>query len=125
MVRRLLTSRACRGLRFADGRRSLLYTPMGMLVFWRVAHTVKDKTKLLNRVRRLQGQLAAVEKALVEERECEEILHTLAACRGAIGALTAEVMEGHVRGHIADPDATSERSRAARQLIDVIKRYLR
>jgi DNA-binding FrmR family transcriptional regulator len=92
---------------------------------WRVAHTVKDKTKLLNRVRRLKGQLAAVEKALVEERECDEILHTLAACRGAIGALTAEVMEGHVRGHIADPDATSDRSRAARQLIDVIKKYLR
>ena len=90
-----------------------------------VAHTLKDKSKLLNRVRRLQGQLAAVEKALTEERECHDVLHTLAACRGAMAALTAEVMEGHVRGHIADPDATSERSHAARQLIDVIRRYLR
>jgi DNA-binding FrmR family transcriptional regulator len=90
-----------------------------------VAHTVRDKSKLLNRVHRLQGQLAAVEKALTQERECHEVLQTLAACRGAMNALTAEVIEGHVRGHIADPDATSKRSHAARELIDVIKTYLR
>lgn len=90
-----------------------------------VAHTVRDKGRLLNRVRRIRGQLAAVEKALSEERECHEVMQTLAACRGAITALTAEVIEGHVRGHIVDPDTASGKSRAARQLIDVIKTFLR
>ena len=98
------------------------YTPLGIRL---MAHTISDKAKLLNRVHRVQGQLAAVERALNDESECDEVLRMLAACRGAIGALTAEVIEGHIRFHIVDPDATSQKSRAARQLVDVVRRYLR
>ena len=90
-----------------------------------MGHTIRNKAKLLHRVHRLQGQLAAVEKALVEERECEETLRTLAACRGAIGSLTAEVIESHVRVHLADPDGPSQREHSARQLVEVIRKYLR
>ena len=90
-----------------------------------MAHTIENKRQLLNRVRRLKGQLASVEKALEEEHECDDILQRLAACRGALGALTAEVIEGHVRFHIVKPDVASERSRAARELVDVVRRYLR
>lgn len=89
-----------------------------------MAHTIKDKKKLLHRVRRLRGQLAAVEKALVEERECDDILQTLAACRGAIASLTAEVMEGHIRFHIVNPDGRSAQAHAAQDLIGVLRRYL-
>jgi DNA-binding FrmR family transcriptional regulator len=103
---------------------ALAIYPMGYMVPC-VAHTIRDKTKLLNRVHRLQGQLAAVEKALVEERECEETLHALAACRGAIGSLTAEIIEGHVRFHIVGQNGPSRRSHAARQLADIIRKYLR
>ena len=47
-----------------------------------MAHTVRDKKKLLNRVRRIRGQIDAVEKAL--ELDCSAILLTIAACRGTI-----------------------------------------
>jgi DNA-binding FrmR family transcriptional regulator len=90
-----------------------------------MAHTARDKDKLLNRVRRIHGQVAAIEQALVEEKECGEVMHLLAACRGAIGSLTAEVIEGHVRSHIVDPDADSKKARAAKELVDVIKTYVR
>ena len=49
-----------------------------------MAHTTRDKKKLLNRVRRIRGQIDAVEKALEQEKECSTILLTIAACRGAI-----------------------------------------
>ena len=52
-----------------------------------MAHTIRDKKKLLNRVRRIQGQIAAVEKALDQEQDCSTILLTIAACRGAINSL--------------------------------------
>jgi DNA-binding FrmR family transcriptional regulator len=92
-----------------------------------MAHTIRDKTKLLNRVRRIRGQLDAVEKALDQEEDCSLILMTIAACRGAINSLMAEVIEGHIRFHVVDPDQrpTSERSRAAQELIDVVKAYLK
>ena len=67
----------------------------------------------------------AIERALVEEQECGEVMHLLAACRGAIGSLTAEVLEGHVRSHIIDPSGDSKRSQAAAELIEVLRVYIR
>jgi FrmR/RcnR family transcriptional regulator, repressor of frmRAB operon len=92
-----------------------------------MAHTIRDKKKLINRIRRIRGQLAGVEKAVEAEQHCSAILLTIAACRGAINGLMAEVIEGHIRFHVVDPDQqpTSERARAAQELIDVVKAYLK
>jgi len=75
-----------------------------------VAHVIQNKKKLLARLSRIRGQINGIEKALNEERDCGEILLTLAACRGAMNALMAEILEGHVRLHLLHPDI-SERPR--------------
>lgn len=92
-----------------------------------MTHTIRDKEKLLNRVRRLRGQLNGIEKALIEERDPASILNTIAACRGAIDGLMAQVMEGHIRGHILDDQrkATPDQTQAAEELIAVLKTYLK
>ena len=92
-----------------------------------MAHTIRDKQKLLNRVHRIQGQLAAVEKALKEEQECSTILQTIAGCRGAIDGLMVEVIEGHIRYHVVNPDEapTSAQAIASQQLIDIVRSYLK
>jgi FrmR/RcnR family transcriptional regulator, repressor of frmRAB operon len=90
-------------------------------------HSVREKTKLLNRVRRIRGQVSAVEELIDADGDCEMALHTLAACRGAINALMAEILEDHIRYHVmapgADPD--SDESVAAEQLVDIVKSYLK
>jgi DNA-binding FrmR family transcriptional regulator len=92
-----------------------------------MAHTIRDKKKLIDRIRRIRGQVDSIEKALVDEQDCTAILQTIAACRGAINGLMAEVMEGHVRFHVVNPDRhpTSAQAKAAQELIDVINRYLK
>jgi DNA-binding FrmR family transcriptional regulator len=92
-----------------------------------MAHTIRDKKKLLNRVRRIRGQVDAIGRALAQEQDCSVILQTVAACRGAINGLMAEVVEGHMRSHLVDPDRrpTSKQARAAQELIDVVKTYLK
>jgi DNA-binding FrmR family transcriptional regulator len=92
-----------------------------------MAHTIRDKDKLLNRVRRIRGQVDGIEKALMAEQDCSAILQTIAGCRGAINALMAEIMEGHIRFHVVNPDRrpTSGQARAAQELIEVIRRYLK
>jgi DNA-binding FrmR family transcriptional regulator len=90
-----------------------------------VPHTVREKAKIKNRVRRIRGQIDAIERALDEERDCEEIMQLLASCRGALGSLTAEIIEGHIRWHIAEPKNTKERVKAGQELVDVLKTYLR
>lgn len=92
-----------------------------------MAHTAKDKKKLLHRVRRLRGQLNGVEKALEAEHDCSTVLLTLAACRGAMDALMAEIIEGHIQYHILDPKQkpTREQKQAAQEVIGVVRRYLK
>ena len=92
-----------------------------------MAHTAKNKERLLQRVRRIQGQLAGIEKALEADEECSKVLQTIAACRGAINGLMAEVLEGHVRYHVVDSrqKQTSEQAEATEELINLVNRYLK
>jgi DNA-binding FrmR family transcriptional regulator len=90
-------------------------------------HTIRDKEKLINRVHRIRGQVDAVEKALDQEHDGSDILHIIAAARGALNSLMAEVLEGHIRLHLIDPDRrpTSAESKAAQDVIDVLRIYLK
>lgn len=92
-----------------------------------MAHSTEEKKKLLNRVRRIRGQIEAVERALDQEAECSDVLHNISACRGALDALMAEVIEGHIRFHVLDPHtaATDEQTQAADDLIHALRAYLK
>jgi DNA-binding FrmR family transcriptional regulator len=91
-----------------------------------MSHTAREKTKLLNRVRRIRGQIEAVERALEAEHGCSEILHLLAAARGGMNGLMAEVIEDHIREHVANPSIQDEeRAKGADDLVDVIRTYLK
>jgi DNA-binding FrmR family transcriptional regulator len=90
-----------------------------------LSHTIREKTKLLNRVRRIRGQIEAVERALDQEIGCADVLQLIAGARGAINGLMAEVIEDHVRAHLLDPAHEHDRTQAADELIDVVRSYLK
>ena len=91
-----------------------------------MTHTVREKQKLLARVRRIRGQVEAIERALDGEAGCEQVMHLIAGVRGATAGLMAEVVEDHVRTHLVDagiPGALN--AEAAEQLLDVVRTYLK
>lgn len=92
-----------------------------------MSHTVRDKKNLLARVRRIAGQVQAIERALESEAGCDQVMHLLAATRGALNGLMAVVVEDHVRTHLVDsekhPDAINDD--AVEDLLDVIRTYLK
>lgn len=92
-----------------------------------MSHTIKNKAKLLNRVRRIRGQVEALERAIEAERSGDEVLHQIAAARGAMNGLMVEVLEGHIREHVANPEIADAgaRTAAADELIDVIRAYMK
>ena len=92
-----------------------------------MSHTIKEKSKLLARVRRIKGQAEAVERALEAELGCTDVLMLVASMRGAIYGLTAEVMEDHIRHHVVDPvhEPDSARAKGAAELIEVLRTYLK
>lgn len=91
-----------------------------------INHVVHEKQKLLNRVRRIRGQVDAVERAIDGDQSCAAVMNRLTACRGAINGLLAEVVEDHVREHLM---GTGTRSRgtaqAADELIDIVHAYFK
>ena len=92
-----------------------------------MAHTVKNNSKLVARVRRIKGQVEAVERALESEIACADVLMLVASLRGAITGLSAEVIEDHIRNHVVDPTTNDdpERAKGAAELIEVIRTYLK
>ena len=92
-----------------------------------MAHTIKSKSRLIARVRRIKGQVEAVERALEAELGCADVLMLVASLRGAVNGLNVEVMEDHIRNHVVDPstDTDPERAKGASELIEVIRTYLK
>ncbi len=92
-----------------------------------MAHTTRDRKKLLRRVRRIRGQLEAVERTLGGHHECADLLQQVAACRGALNGLMAELIEGHIHFHVLDPrkERNSSRAKAGDELVEIVRTYLK
>lgn len=92
-----------------------------------MTHVVAEKQKLLNRIRRLRGQIEALDRAVEAEEGCSEVMRLLTAARGAINAIMAEVVEDHIVLHMVDPERKPTRTeqQAADELLDVLRTYIR
>lgn len=89
-----------------------------------MSHLTKSDPALLARVQRIAGQVAALERGLVNGADCATLLHLAAATRGAMGGLMEEILDAHLREHVAHPDLTAEaRAEGARELMAAIRRY--
>jgi DNA-binding FrmR family transcriptional regulator len=91
-----------------------------------MTHTIREKTKLLARVRRIRGQVEAIERALETEVGCADVLQVIASVRGAVNGLMTEVIEDHIRCHVTAPSlAAKQRDEGAEDLIEVVRAYLK
>jgi DNA-binding FrmR family transcriptional regulator len=92
-----------------------------------MGHTIEKKTDLLRRVRRVRGQIEAVERALENEKGCADVLHLVVAARGGMNSLMAEIISDHIRLHVVDParEPNSARAKGAEELIGVVQAYLK
>jgi FrmR/RcnR family transcriptional regulator, repressor of frmRAB operon len=92
-----------------------------------MGHTIREKAKLISRVRRIRGQVEALERALETEAGCAQTMQLIASIRGATDSLMAEIIEDHIRVHVVDPtrERSADRVDAADELIDVVRAYFK
>ncbi|MEE4151961.1 metal/formaldehyde-sensitive transcriptional repressor [Pseudomonas viridiflava] len=89
-----------------------------------MAHMIDDKADLLKRVRRIAGQVQAIERHLEGDADCGKTLHLVAATRGALNGLLDQIIEAHAREHVAHPDLSEEaRAQGLEELLEAIRRY--
>jgi DNA-binding FrmR family transcriptional regulator len=90
------------------------------------ANISKEKQKLLSRIKRMGGQIDAVERAVTGGDECADILMQLAAIRGGVNSLMAEILEDHIRLHITHPErAKDSPEELTEDLISLVRAYLK
>jgi DNA-binding FrmR family transcriptional regulator len=92
-----------------------------------MGHIDKEKTRLLNRLKRIRGQVEGIERAVSEGKDCVRVLEQATSCRGALEGFIAEVIEDHIREHLVEPGAPAEDSRvqAAEELVGIVHAYLK
>ncbi len=88
-----------------------------------MAHTLKDKDRVIGRVHRLQGQLKSVTNALENEDDCYKVMLTLASCRGALNGLMSDIMEDHIREHIGTAKNSKEAAQASEEAIEILRSF--
>lgn len=90
-----------------------------------MAHTLRNKAKLLARIKRISGQTAALEALMQGDRECSEILQQIAAIRGAMNGLMVAVIEEHLTEHLVQEPDVEQRQQDLSVITQVIKSYLK
>jgi DNA-binding FrmR family transcriptional regulator len=90
-----------------------------------MAHIVANKEKLLLRVRKIKGQISAIEKALESENDCFKVLQQISASRGAIQSLMSEVLDGHIKEHLGNHVSNEQREEEIENLASLLKTYLK
>lgn len=89
-----------------------------------MAHISTNRDKIVARIRKISGQVAAIERSVVADAPCAETLNLVAAVRGAVAGLMDELVEEHLRAHVAAPELTAEeRVQGADELAVVLRRY--
>lgn len=89
-----------------------------------MSHIHENRKKLVARVRRISGQVASLERAIEGDAECGAVLQQLAAVRGAVNGLILQVMEGHLRSHVADSGNTKQQDELL-PVLAVLRSYLK
>jgi len=88
----------------------------------------ENKTKLLNRLNRIEGQVRGVSRMVEEDRYCIDILTQLQAVRAAMAKVEAEILKDHlghcIEGAIVSGDKDEQRRKAA-ELIQLLERGTR
>jgi len=89
-----------------------------------MAHLTGTSSDLIARVRRIGGQVAAIERSLREDADCATVLHLVAAVRGAVNGLLDQIVAEHLEEHVSRRGLTDqEREQGAQELLAVIRRY--
>lgn len=90
-----------------------------------MAHVTRHRRKILTRIRRIGGQVGALEKLLQDEVECAAVLTQIAAVRGAVHGLMLEVLDDHLREHVVEEPRRKGRAREMAAVTSLIRTYVK
>jgi len=88
------------------------------------SHPPEETKALTARLRKITGQLNAVEKMLGRDYNCPDVLMQLVSARRAIKALSEKLIHSHVEYCIEHASSPADARRKLRDLLGVLERYV-
>lgn len=86
-----------------------------------VQMTPEERKKLLNRLRRTEGQIRGIQKMMLDEKECVDIITQLSAVRSSIDRVMGMVVAQNLKNCFTSPEETPEaQAKKIEQAINMI-----
>jgi DNA-binding FrmR family transcriptional regulator len=84
----------------------------------------RDRSQLLRRLSRIEGQVRGIARMIEREEYCVDILQQTSALRAAVDAVSLLVLEDHVQGCIRTAAERGEAEQYVDEVLDVVRRAL-
>jgi len=88
------------------------------------AHDPKERTALVVRLRKIRGQLHAIEKMVEADQDCAEVLVQVMAARRALKSFGDKLVQSHLHDCIEHAESQVEARKKLRTFITVLERYV-
>ena len=90
----------------------------------KTARSDEERKKLMNRLKRIEGQVRGLQKMLENDAYCTDILTQSAAVSAAMNAFNRELLAGHVHGCVAR-DIRAGKDEVVDELLATIQKLMR
>lgn len=90
-----------------------------------VNHRLRDKSDLLERLKKIEGQVRGLQRMIEEDRYCVDILVQVAAVKAALNRVGLSLIEAHTRGCVADAIRNDSGQEAVDELINVLMKFVK
>lgn len=84
-----------------------------------------NKSALLKRLKRIEGQVRGVSKMAEEDRYCVDILTQIGAIQSALDALAMQLLANHTNGCVRTAIRSGDGDAAVAELMNLVKRFAR
>ena len=86
-----------------------------------------DKTALITRLHRIEGQVRGIERMVQEDRYCIDVLTQISAATRALDAVALNVLDDHVRHcvHAAVAEGGAQADMKIFEAVEAVRRLVR
>ena len=88
------------------------------------AHAPKEKAALIARLRKIRGQIQAVERMVETDTDCPEVLMQVVSARRALKSFGDAVVHSHMHDCVEHAETLAESRQKLRAFLTVLERYV-
>ncbi len=122
-----LTKIPCGGMVYVRGEivmeKDILNIPLHPEKSPAVKRREEEKQKLINRLKRVEGQVRGIQKMVEDDRYCVDVLVQVSAVSAALKKVGYTLLEHHTRGCVSQAVADGEGDEAIEELMKVIQQF--